>query len=61
MMRERLEGKKHDEAGAAQIEIDSGDPLRHPGSPSGCADRGAGIVPPPQELPAPASNAVLGG
>ncbi len=55
-MRERLEGKKHDEAGAAQIEIDSGDPLGHPGSPLGGADRGVGIVPPPQGLPAPAGD-----
>jgi hypothetical protein len=60
MMMERLEGKKHDEAGAAQIEIDSGDPLRHLGLPDDCADRGAGIVPPPQGLPAPDSDAVLG-
>ncbi len=55
-MREKLEGKKHDEADTAQVEIDSGDPLRHPGSPLGCVDRGVGIVPPPQWLQAPAGD-----
>jgi hypothetical protein len=47
-MRERLEGKK--------VEIDGGDPLRHPGSPSGCEDGTVRIVPPPQGLPAPARD-----
>jgi site-specific DNA-methyltransferase (adenine-specific) len=60
MMTERLKGKKHDKADKAKVEIDSGDPLRHPGLPDDCADRGVGIVPPPQGLPAPDSDAVLG-
>lgn len=47
-MWERLEGKK--------VEIDGGDPLRHPGSPSGCEDGTVGIVPPPQGLPEPAGD-----
>ncbi len=56
MMRERLEGRKHDKADTAKVGIDSGDPLRHPGLPPGCADRGVGIVPPPQGLPTPAGG-----
>jgi DNA modification methylase len=55
-MRGRLEGKKHDKADTEQVEIDSGDPLRHPGLPPSCADRGVGIAPPPQRLPAPAGD-----
>jgi DNA modification methylase len=55
-MREKLEGKKHNKAGAARVGIDSGDLLRHPGSPPRCADRGLGIVPVPQVLPTPAGD-----
>ena len=55
-MRERLEGKKHDKSGTAKVGVDSGDPLRHPGLPPGCADRGVGIVPPPRGLPTPAGG-----
>jgi DNA modification methylase len=57
MMMERLKRKIAD---TAKVGIDSGDLLRHPWSPAGCADRGAGIVPPPHRLPAPDSDAVLG-
>jgi len=55
-MRGRLKGKQPDKAGAARVGIDSGDLLRHPGSPDDCADRGAGIIPPPQGLPTPAGG-----
>jgi DNA modification methylase len=55
-MRGRLKGKQPDKAGAAQVEIGSGDSLRHPGETIGSADRGVRIVPPLQGLPAPGED-----
>ena len=60
MMMERLKGKKYDNADTAKGEIGRGDPRRHPWSPAGCADMAVEIVPPPQGMPATASNAVPG-